>query len=115
MQPNVIDYKRMSRRELLKLSPLALAGCLPIDGVRTPIAEAGLRFSDWASGKQFRMNRMAETFPASEVAPFEAFPYNYYDVLDPEVDLESWTLTVEGDVAHPREYSLDEIKQLPKI
>jgi DMSO/TMAO reductase YedYZ molybdopterin-dependent catalytic subunit len=115
MQMNVIDYKRISRRELLKLSPVAIAGVLLADTIRTPLAEAGLRLTDWLSGKQFRTNRMAKTFTAADVTPFNQFPYNYYDVLDPEVDLESWTLTVEGDVAHPRKYSLDEIRQLPKI
>jgi len=47
--------------------------------------------------------------------PFEKFPYNGYDVLDPEVDLEKWTLTVEGDVQHPGEYTLAQIQALPKL
>jgi DMSO/TMAO reductase YedYZ molybdopterin-dependent catalytic subunit len=49
------------------------------------------------------------------VVPFEKFPYNGYDVLDPEVDLEKWTLTVEGDVQHPGEYKLAQIQALPKL
>lgn len=36
-------------------------------------------------------------------------------MLDPEVDLEKWTLTVEGDVQHPGEYKLEQIQALPKI
>ena len=36
-------------------------------------------------------------------------------MLDPEVDLEKWTLTVEGDVQHPGEYALAQIQALPKI
>src|SRR5204863_845278 len=46
---------------------------------------------------------------------FEKFPYNGYDVIDPEVDLESWTLNVEGLVQKPGEYQLASIQALPKI
>ncbi len=105
----------MSRREVLKLSPIALAGALFNDRVQTRVREAGLWFSDWVSDKQFGRTRLAETLPDGKVTPFELFPYNYYDVLDPEVDLESWTLTVEGEVKHPGEYTLDQIKSLPHI
>ena len=105
----------MSRREVLKLSPLALASVLLADRVREPVVEAGLRFSDWISARQFGATRLAETFADTQLTPFGTFPYNYYDVLDPEVDLESWTLTVEGDVARPGEYTLDQIKSLPHI
>ena len=65
----------------------------------------GLRFSDWASGKLFSRHRLAQTFPDSDVVPFERFPYNFYDVVDPGVDLENWTLTVEGLVQRPGEYT----------
>jgi DMSO/TMAO reductase YedYZ molybdopterin-dependent catalytic subunit len=47
--------------------------------------------------------------------PFAKFPYNGYDVLDPQVDLEKWTLTVEGDVQRPGEYALAQIQALPKL
>ena len=46
-------------------------------------------FSDWAAGALFRGYHLAQTFADSEVAPFEKFPYNGYDVMDPEVDLET--------------------------
>ena len=109
------DFNRLSRREVLKLSPIALAGALFADRVRKPVVEAGLGFSDWVSDKQFGSTRLAETFADSQLARIDDFPYNYYDVLDPEVDLDSWTLTVEGDVARPGEYSLDQIKALPHV
>ena len=35
--------------------------------------------------------------------------------LIPRVDLEKWTLTVEGDVQRPGEYKLAQIQALPKI
>lgn len=112
---NETDYKRLSRRELLKLAPLAAAGALLFEPVRQPVIRGGLRFTDWISEAQPGARRLAQTFKDSEVVPFEQFPYNYYDVLDPEVDMESWSLTVEGDLSRPGEYTLDQIKSLPKI
>ena len=44
----------------------------------------------------------------------EKFPYNYYDVLDPEIDLATWTLTVGGLVQRAGEYRLAQIQSLPK-
>ena len=84
-------------------------------GARTPVVEAGLRFSDWVSQKQFSGERLAEIFSDFNVVPLEECPYNYYDVLDPEIDLNSWTLTVEGEVERPGEYTLDQISELPRI
>ena len=79
------------------------------------LVAAGVRFSDWASGVLFRSQHPAQTFSNAEVVPFAKFPYNGYDVLDPGVDLEKWTLPVEGDVRRPGEYKLAQIQALPKI
>ncbi len=107
--------KRQSRRQLLKLAPVAVLGVFAFPKVSDRLVSAGVRFSDWASGSLFRSQHLAQTFANSDVVPFEKFPYNGYDVLDPEVDLEKWTLTVEGDVQHPGEYKLEQIQALPKI
>ncbi len=48
------------------------------------------------------------------MTPFEKFPLNGYDVDDPEVDLENWTLKVEGAVAKPGAYTLAQIQSLPR-
>lgn len=112
---NERDFKRLSRRELLKLAPLAAAGALLLEPVRQRFIRGGLRFTDRISEAHPGARRLAETFRDSEVVPIERFPYNYYDVLDPEVDLGSWTLTVEGEVSRPGEYTLEQIKSLPKI
>lgn len=109
------ELKRQSRRQLLKLAPVAALGVFAFPKVSDRLVAAGVRFSDWASGGLFRSQHLARTFPDSEVVPFEKFPYNGYDVLDPQVDLEKWTLTVEGDVRHPGEYTLAQIHALPKI
>src|SRR6202049_2732556 len=95
------ELKRQSRRQLLTLAPVAALGVFAFPKVRDRLVAAGVRFSDWASGALFRSQHPAQTFSDSEVVPFEKFPYNGYDVLDPEVDFEKWTLTVEGDVQPP--------------
>jgi len=109
------ELKRQSRRQLLKLAPVAVLGVFAFPKVSGRLVSAGVRFSDWASGGLFRSQHLAQTFSDSDVVPFEKFPYNGYDVLDPEVDLEKWTLTVEGDVRHPGEYKLEQIQALAKI
>jgi DMSO/TMAO reductase YedYZ molybdopterin-dependent catalytic subunit len=109
------ELKRQSRRELLKLAPVAVLGGFAIPMATGRLVGAGVRFSDWASGVLFRSQHLAQTYASSDVVPFEKFPYNGYDVLDPEVDLEKWTLTVAGDVQHPGEYKLWQIQQLTKI
>lgn len=109
------ELKRQSRRQLLKLAPVAALGVFAFPKLSGRLVAAGVRFSDWASGGLFRSQHPAQTFSKSEVVPFAKFPYNGYDVLDPEVDLEKWTLTVEGDVQHPGEYTLAQVQALPKI
>ncbi len=109
------ERKRINRRELLKLAPALAVGAFAITKFRQPLLDEGLAFSDWASGKLFGRHRLAQTFANSEVAPFQRFPYNFYDVADPGVDLENWTLTVQGLVQHPGEYKLEQIQALPKV
>src|SRR5713101_7134865 len=109
------DLKRQSRRQLLKLAPVAALGVFAFSKVSDRLVAAGVQLSDWASGAMFRSKHSAQTFSNSDVVPFAKFPYNGYDVLDPEVDLEKWTLTVEGDVQRPGEYKLAQIQALPKL
>jgi DMSO/TMAO reductase YedYZ molybdopterin-dependent catalytic subunit len=109
------EWNRLNRREVLKLAPIVLAGAFVVPGWRAPVLRKGVALSDWASGLLFGESRLAPTFAASDVVPFERFPYNGYDVLDPGVDLEAWTLTVEGKVRRPGEYTLAQIQGLPKI
>jgi DMSO/TMAO reductase YedYZ molybdopterin-dependent catalytic subunit len=109
------DRSRISRRELLKLAPVIALGAFAIPKWQEPLVLKGQEFSDWASSKLFGRQRLAQTFADNDVAPLNRFPYNYYDVLDPEVDLENWTLTVDGLVQRPGEYKLQQIQALPKI
>src|SRR5437879_4602915 len=88
----------LNRRELLKLSPVLLLGAFAFDKFRLPLLEQGVKFSDWAADELFRGHHHAPTFADSAVVPLEKFPYNGYDVMDPGVDLENWTLAVSGAV-----------------
>jgi len=49
------------------------------------------------------------------VVPFEKFPINGYDVEDPGVDLDQWTLTVSGAVQKPGQYKLAQFQALPRV
>jgi DMSO/TMAO reductase YedYZ molybdopterin-dependent catalytic subunit len=75
----------------------------------------GLGFSDWASSKLFRRGHLAPTFSDSELTPFERFPINDYDVDDPGVIFDSWSLTVGGLVEKPGDYRLPQIQSLPRV
>ena len=108
-------FKKMTRRELLKVAPVAALGAFAIPKLRTPLLKAGLGFSDWASAKLFRPEHLAATFADSELTPFEKFPINGYDVDDPGVIFENWTLTVSGAVQKPGDYTLAQIQALPRM
>ena len=108
-------FKKVTRRELLKLAPVLAVGAFGIPRLQEPLLKAGLGFSDWASARLFRSGHLATTFADSEVVPFEKFPINGYDVADPGVDLEKWTLTVAGAVQKPGDYTLAQIQALPRM
>ena len=108
-------FKRMNRRELLKLAPVVALGAFAIPKLQGPLLKTGLEFSDWASAKLFRRGHLAPTFADSELTPLPKFPINEYDVDDPEVDFDQWTLKVSGAVQKPGEYTLAQIQTLPKF
>lgn len=108
-------FGQVSRRELLKVAPVLALGAFAIPGAQEWLLKKGLGFSDWASGLMFRKWHLAMTFADSEVTPFEKFPVNDYDVDDPGVIFEKWTLTVTGAVQKPGDYTLAQIQTLPRI
>lgn len=109
------DLARVSRRELLKLAPVLALGAFAVPKFQESLLKTGLAFSDWASARMFRMDHFAPAFADSELTPFEKFPINDYDVDDPGVIMEKWTLTVGGAVKKPGEYTLDQIQALPMV
>jgi DMSO/TMAO reductase YedYZ molybdopterin-dependent catalytic subunit len=104
-----------TRRELLKMTPLAAAGVLFSERARTWIVGKGLDLSDNASGALFRTQHLAPTFSDRQITPLERYPLNSYLVDDPGVDLEKWRLEVSGLVSKAGEYTLDAIRALPKV
>ncbi len=108
-------FAQVTRRELLKVAPVIALGAFAIPGLQEPLLKKGLGFSDWASGLLFRREHLAPTFADSELTPFEKFPINGYDVEDPGVILENWTLTVGGAVQKPGDFTLAQIQALPKM
>jgi DMSO/TMAO reductase YedYZ molybdopterin-dependent catalytic subunit len=109
-------FRSISRRELLKLTPVLALGAFAVPKVQEKLLKTGLGFSDWASARLFRSGHLAPTFADSELTPFNSkFPINDYDVDDPQVDLDQWSLTVGGAVQKPGNYTLAQIQSLPNI
>jgi DMSO/TMAO reductase YedYZ molybdopterin-dependent catalytic subunit len=111
---NERNVRRMARRDLLKLSPLLLAGALTVPSWRSKLFGAGLDFNDWVSTAIFRREHLARTYSDADVVPLDRFYVNTYDVDDPGTDLDHWTLSVQGNVKHPGEYTLAQIQSLPR-
>jgi DMSO/TMAO reductase YedYZ molybdopterin-dependent catalytic subunit len=108
-------FGQVSRRELLKVAPVLVLGAFAIPKFQESLLRKGLGFSDWTSARLFRRGHLAPTFADEELTPFEKFPINGYDVDDPGVIFENWTLTVSGAVQRPGEYKLAQIQALPRI
>jgi DMSO/TMAO reductase YedYZ molybdopterin-dependent catalytic subunit len=113
--PDTRSYRRVTRRELIKLAPVLAAGAFAVPAWQPALLGRGLAFTDWAAARWFRRGHLAPTFPDSAVVPIERFPFNSYVDDDPGVDLETWTLRIDGLVAQPGDYTLQQIQALPKI
>ena len=107
--------RHVTRRELLKLSPVIALGAFAVPSWRDALLERGLAWSDAASDVIFRRQHPVALYQDSSLAPLERFPYNYFDTLEPEIDFANWTLKVGGDVAHPGPVTLDQLRSLPKV
>jgi DMSO/TMAO reductase YedYZ molybdopterin-dependent catalytic subunit len=108
-------FKSTSRRELLKLTPVIALAAFAIPRLQESLLKTGLGFSDWVAKLLFRSGHLATTFSDSELTPFSKFPINDYDVDDPGVDYDRWTLTVTGAVQKPGDYTLAQIQALPRF
>ncbi len=108
-------FQQVSRRELLKLTPVLALGAFAVPGLQERLLRRGLRFSDWSAARLFRSGHLAPTFDDADVVPLARFPINGYDVDDPGVDFASWTLAVSGAVKKPGEYKLAQVQALPRV
>ena len=108
-------FSQISRRELLKVAPVLGLGIFAFPKVQQSLLKKGLGFSDWASARLFRHGHSAPTFASADLTPFDQFPINDYDVDDPGVIFENWTLTISGAVQKPGEYRLEQIQALPNF
>ena len=106
---------KSTRRELLKMLPLGAAAALFSERARTAVVHAGMNAADLASGLAFRGGHLAPTFSDRDVTPLDRFPVNSYLVADPEIDLDDWRLDVSGQVARPGQYTLSDLRALPKV
>lgn len=104
----------MSRRELLKLTPVLVVGALTLPRFSEELLKTGLSWTDRAAQSFFNPERLAQIFNNHELTAIEQFPINSYSDYNPANDLENWSLIVEGMVARPGQYTLDQIKALPK-
>ncbi len=114
--PKTKDASGFSRRELIKLSPLVLlAGCgYTPDGKTESFLRTFQKFNDWVQAKVFDPSRLAPEYAAARLTPEESFRVNSKDEDDPDVDLDSWVLQVDGRVDRPGSYTLETIMALPK-
>lgn len=105
-----------SRRKILKLSPLIfLAGCdATPDGRTESFLRSVQSFNDWVQSKVFDGDTMAPEYSDVEMTPESGFRVNGKDDEIPEIDLDEWTLQVDGLVKQPGIYTLEQITSLPK-
>jgi DMSO/TMAO reductase YedYZ molybdopterin-dependent catalytic subunit len=105
---------KVGRRELLKLAPVLALGAFAVPRWRDGLLERGIGFSDRVANVAFRRRHLAPTFEDADAVAYEKFPYNGYDVIEPDIDFDNWTLTVAGAVSRPGDYRLEQIQALPK-
>lgn len=72
------------------------------------------KFNDWVQGAVFDPNKLAPEYADDELVTADGFRTNSYDTDQPDLDPDSWSLTIDGMVAKPSTYSLAELQALPK-
>ncbi|MBI5473774.1 MAG: molybdopterin-dependent oxidoreductase [Ignavibacteriae bacterium] len=116
MKPKQSIAGMISRREILKLSPLILlSGCDITPGEKTePLLRTVQQFNDWVQSKVFDPDKLAPEYTDADVTPEEGFRVNGKDAGEPDIDVVNWSLTIEGLVSKPGTYTLGQIAHLPK-
>jgi DMSO/TMAO reductase YedYZ molybdopterin-dependent catalytic subunit len=116
MEKKQSNSHRLSRRDIIKLSPLLLlAGCdVAPEGKTESFLHSVQNFNDWVQAKVFNPTKLAPEFSDKDVTPEDGFRVNGKDEETPDIDLENWTLSVEGMVNHPGSFTLQQIASMPK-
>lgn len=107
---------QFTRRNILKLSPLVfVAGCnITPNGRTESFLRSFQKFNDWFQSKVFDRSKLAPEYSDERVTPEDGFRINGKDATYPDVDLDNWTLSVDGLVSKPGTYSLKQIQSFPK-
>ena len=110
------DNLSRTRRRLIQLSPLALlAGCDFAAGTGTErLLRSFQKFNDWFQEKVFDVNTLAPEYADEQLTPETGFRVNDYNTDEPDIDAENWTLAVEGPAGKSGEYTVRQIRSLPK-
>jgi len=95
--------------------PLASAALLINPAWRREAIEGGLTLSDAVAGVVFGGSQLAPVFADRDVTPLDRYPLNSYLTHDPEIDFDEWRLRVSGLVHNPGEYTLSDIRALPRV
>jgi DMSO/TMAO reductase YedYZ molybdopterin-dependent catalytic subunit len=111
----VTPPRRRTRRELLKMAPLAAVGILFTEGGRDWLLQGGVSLADRGAALTFRSDHLAPTFDDRDLTPLERFPINSYLTDDPEIEFDAWRLDVTGRVSRPGDYTLAALQDLPKL
>jgi DMSO/TMAO reductase YedYZ molybdopterin-dependent catalytic subunit len=109
------SYSSTRRKIIASVPLLFLAGC-DYGGTAgtTSFLRLVQRVNDWVQSKVFDRNKLSREYSDAELTPESGFRVNDYDTDQPDIDLEQWTLTVDGMVSKPGEYSLQQIRNFPK-
>jgi DMSO/TMAO reductase YedYZ molybdopterin-dependent catalytic subunit len=109
-------WRRLTRRELLAMLPLAALTSIAIPSVRDPLLRRGVAATDRVGEWIFRPSQLAPTYEDADLTPFERFPINRYSDFEPtSADLARWRLNVDGLVSRPGDYTFERIAALPKV
>ena len=104
------------RRRILKIAPLLfLTGCdIAPSGKTESLLRMFQSVNDWLQAKVFDPEKSAPEYGDAECTAEEEFRVNDYDTDEPDIDIPNWTLTVQGLVEKPGEYTLQQMMSFPK-
>lgn len=94
---------------------LAALGCNKApDGKVADVLEKGQQFNDAVQEGVYGKSKLAPTYSDKELTPESGFRVNGKESGTPKIDTAAWRLHVEGLVAKPGDYTIDQIKSIQK-